>query len=376
MICLFSTAISAPAPPKGGQRERGRSERFILVTFLRFHSKCVHLNLYRKLCLSTCPPCRIRWEIGQWLTRSCSTHARPACKETRRPRMKTKYRAKTQHDHLEHWQSRYMTHPDFAQESPSVPADLRGSRWGSPLCVGKIVCVCVCVCLQLQQSMHFVHLVQLQMGPGRGNDIGASPFRADLNKYSLQSYRAIWMSKTLSRKQDFSYFSLASAASALVVCNLRAGPRQSEDMSMPMPSAPSDDQNARNSRGHTGSQEQSTMYLGFQAEMVLDTCTLACLNYSCSITADYSQGHIWKDMKRRYYEKKKKFGFTSPAPHWIRAVKVILKKTAWKSVCWCLLLLLAFVDGVDATCHKGWIALLRMPPLPHIILPLDPILGN
>ena len=88
------------------------------------------------------------------------------------------------------------------------------------------------------------------MGPGRGNDIGASPFRADLNKYSLESYRAIWMSKTLSRKQDFSYFSLASAR---VVCNLREGPRQSEDMSMPMSSAPSDDQNARNSRGHTAS---------------------------------------------------------------------------------------------------------------------------
>lgn len=142
--CHFS-----PSTPQGWterERGRGRRERFILVTFLRFHSKCVHLNLYRKLCLSTCPPCcRIRWEIGQWLTRSCSTHARPACKETRRPRMKTKYRAKTQHDHLEHWQSRYMTHPDFAQESPSVPADLRGSRWGSPLCVGKIVCVCVCL---------------------------------------------------------------------------------------------------------------------------------------------------------------------------------------------------------------------------------------
>lgn len=39
----------------------------------------------------------------------------------------------------------------------------------------------------------------------------------------------------------------------------REGPRQSEDMSMPMSSAPSDDQNARNSRGHTASQEQSTM---------------------------------------------------------------------------------------------------------------------
>lgn len=149
------------------------------------------------------------------------------------------------------------------------------------------------------------------MGPGRGNDIGASPFRADLNKYSLESYRAIWMSKTLSRKQDFSYFSLASAR---VVCNLREGPRQSEDMSMPMSSAPSDDQNARNSRGHTASQEQSTMYLGFQAEMVLDTCTLACLNYFCSITADYSQGHIWKDMKRRYYERKRSLDSQAQLP--------------------------------------------------------------
>ena len=164
-LCWVSSALPfqpqhPPRVDRERERGRGRRERFILVTFLRFHSKCVHLNLYRKLCLSTCPPCcRIRWEIGQWLTRSCSTHAPPACKETRQPRMKTKYRAKTQHDHLEHWQSRYMTHPDFAQESPSVPADLRGSRWGSPLCVGKIVCVCVCVCLQLQQSMHFVHLV-------------------------------------------------------------------------------------------------------------------------------------------------------------------------------------------------------------------------
>ena len=40
---------------------------------------------------------------------------------------------------------------------------------------------------------------------------------------------------------------------------------------MPMPSIPSDDQNAQNSGGNKGSQEQSTKYLGLQAEMVLDT---------------------------------------------------------------------------------------------------------
>lgn len=38
----------------------------------------------------------------------------------------------------------------------------------------------------------------------------------------------------------------------------RAGPLQSEDMSMPTPSVPSEDQNAQNSGGNTGSQEQST----------------------------------------------------------------------------------------------------------------------
>lgn len=80
---------------------------------------------------------------------------------------------------------------------------------GRPCALGRL---CVCVCLPATATVHAFcassNLVQLQPWVLEEGTICASPFRADLNKYSLQSYRAIWMSKTLSKKQDFSYFSV------------------------------------------------------------------------------------------------------------------------------------------------------------------------